>query len=139
MHGVQAACGRCLGGSHTAAHPALRPCSSQLSQLESRLVAGSQAFKPGPPGASAHQEAPTPLPALPSLPNDPSCAPTYRRFLHLDACLYDDPAICNDLYLAPLRADYSPGAVPGRAWLRRITLDLDAPDGGLPMAAARSM
>lgn len=51
------------------------------------------------------------------------------RFLHLDACLYDDPTICNDLYLAPLRADYSPTAVPGRAWLRRITLDLDAPDG----------
>ncbi|KAL4425949.1 hypothetical protein ABPG75_009965 [Micractinium tetrahymenae] len=51
------------------------------------------------------------------------------RFLHLDASLYDDPGICNDLYLAPLRADYRPGAVPGRAWLRRITLDLDAPDG----------
>ncbi|KAI7842354.1 hypothetical protein COHA_003994 [Chlorella ohadii] len=51
------------------------------------------------------------------------------RYLHLDACLYEDPEICNDLYLEPLRADYAPGRVPGRAYLRRATIDLRAADG----------
>ncbi|PSC71885.1 carotenoid oxygenase [Micractinium conductrix] len=51
------------------------------------------------------------------------------RLLHLDACLYEDPQIVNDLYLEPLRAGYAPGVQPGRAYLRRLTLDLDAPDG----------
>ena len=55
-----------------------------------------------------------------------------RRLLHLDACLYEDPQIVNDLYLEPLRAGYAPGVQPGRAYLRRLTLDLDAPDGGRP-------
>jgi carlactone synthase/all-trans-10'-apo-beta-carotenal 13,14-cleaving dioxygenase len=51
------------------------------------------------------------------------------RHLHLDACLYEEPGIVNDLRLAALRADYRPGSQPGRAYLRRFTLDLDAPNG----------
>lgn len=51
------------------------------------------------------------------------------RFLHLDACMYDDPKIVNDLYLEPLRADFVPGVRSGQAYLRRITIDLDAPNG----------
>lgn len=57
-------------------------------------------------------------------------APLPSRYLHLDACLYEDPQICNDLYLEPLRADFARGSVPGRAYLRRATIDLQAADGG---------
>jgi hypothetical protein len=58
------------------------------------------------------------------------------RHLHLDACLYEEPGIVNDLRLAALRADYRPGSQPGRAYLRRFTLDLDAPNGGPAGVAA---
>ncbi|KAL4859791.1 Carotenoid cleavage dioxygenase 8 B [Chlorella vulgaris] len=51
------------------------------------------------------------------------------RYLHLDACLYEDPEIVNDLYLRHLRAEYQPGRQAGRAFLRRATIDLQAPDG----------
>lgn len=64
-------------------------------------------------------------------------APPACRHLHLDACLYEDPAICNDLYLQPLRAPYRPGAAAGKAFLRRFTLDLHAPDGA-PARGARA-
>ena len=70
------------------------------------------------------------LPCAPPPPPPPP--PPSRRLLHLDACLYEDPQIVNDLYLEPLRAGYAPGVQPGRAYLRRLTLDLDAPDGGRP-------
>ena len=53
------------------------------------------------------------------------------RYLMLDACLYDDPKIVNDLYLGPLRADFRQGQPrPGQAFLRRFKIDLQAPDGG---------
>lgn len=51
------------------------------------------------------------------------------RYLHLDACLYEDPQIVNDLYLGVLRADYQPGRQAGQAFLRRFTIDLQSPDG----------
>lgn len=73
----------------------------------------------------------SPQPAVLSLsPSRCSLPPSAARYLHIDACLYDDPQICNDLYLEPLRADYAPGRVPGRAYLRRATIDLQAADGG---------
>ena len=53
------------------------------------------------------------------------------RYLHLDAALYDDPAIVNHLYLSLVWA--GPTAAPAAqlppATLKRLTLDLHAPDG----------
>lgn len=89
---------------------------------------------PAPPPtaiAPACRALPQPQPAVLSLsPSRCALPPSAARYLHIDACLYDDPQICNDLYLEPLRADYAPERVPGRAYLRRATIDLQAADGG---------
>lgn len=55
------------------------------------------------------------------------------RYLHLDACVYEDLAVVNDLLLARLRAPEGAAAPQiSPAHLRRLTIDLQAPEGAPP-------
>ena len=51
------------------------------------------------------------------------------RYLHMDAAVYDDPRIVNGLYLERVRAGPEEGEDLPPSYLRRLTIDLQAPEG----------
>lgn len=57
------------------------------------------------------------------------------RYLHLDGAVYDDPEICNSLYLANVRAGPEEGRQLPRAYFRRLTIDLQALDNAAAVSA----
>ncbi len=51
------------------------------------------------------------------------------RWLHIDASVYDDPAVLNDLALDRVRRGPAQGSEISHSHLRRLTIDLHAPSG----------